>query len=69
MNQVHKPQNALLHQKLQQRMIDGVVPLIEELIVEGCDQGLFHSQYPREAAEMVMIYSNIAFDDLAELSE
>lgn len=68
MAQVHKPQNALLHQKMQERLIGGVVPLIGQLIEEGVEEGVFTTQHPYEAAEMLMIYSNIAFDDLAELS-
>ena len=67
MAQVHKPQNALLHQKMQEKLISGIVPVITDLIEEGNREGIFHSPYPKEAAEMVMIYSNIAFDDLAEI--
>lgn len=33
--QMHKSQNALLHQKMQESMIRGVVPLFAKLIVEG----------------------------------
>ncbi len=66
--QIHKPQNALLHQKMQERLISGVVPLISELIREGNEEGIFDSEYPDEAAEMIMIYSNIAFDELAGLT-
>lgn len=65
--QVHKPQNALLHQKMQEKVISGLVPIITGLIEEGNRDGIFHSPYPKEAAEMVIIYSNTAFDDLAEI--
>ena len=68
MIQVHKPQNALLHQKMQEKLINGIVPVITGLIEEGNNNGLFHSPYPKEAAEMVIIYSNTAFDELAEIS-
>ena len=68
MTQVHKPQNALLHQKMQEKLISGIVPVIAGLIEEGNSEGIFHSPYPKEAAEMVMIYSNAAFDELAEIS-
>lgn len=67
--QIHKPQNALLHQKMQERLISGVVPLISELIREGNETGAFDSKYPDEAAEMILIYSNTAFDALAGLTE
>lgn len=68
MIQVHKPQNALLHQKMQEKLISGIVPIITDLIEEGNKEGIFHSPYPKEAAEMAMIYSNAAFDELAEMS-
>lgn len=66
--QIHKPQNALLHQKMQESLISGVVPLFSELIKEGNEEGTFHSDYPDEAAEMIILYSNIAFDELAGLT-
>ena len=66
--QIHKPQNALLHQKMQESLIAGVVPLISELIKEGNEEGIFNSDYPDEAAEMIILYSNTAFDDLAGLT-
>ena len=66
LEQIHKPQNALLHQKTQEKLIGEVVPLIAELIEEGNKDGMFHSRYPLEAAEMIIIYSNAAFDDQAE---
>ena len=68
MLQVHKPQNALLHQKMQKQLIGGIVPILTRLIEDGCREGLFRTPYPEEAAEMIMIYSNVAFDEMAELS-
>ena len=67
-DQMHKPQNALLHQKMQERLINGVVPLITQLITEGNKSGIFNTKYPKEAAEMIMIYGNIAFDDNENLT-
>ena len=68
MEQMHKPQNALLHQKMQERLINGVVPLIAQLIKEGNESGIFDTKYPNEAAEMIMLYGNIAFDDNENLT-
>lgn len=67
MEQMHKPQNALMHQKMQQLLIDGVVPIITSLMEEAALEGMCDTPYPKEAVEMVMIYSNIAFDDLQDL--
>ena len=63
MEQVHKPQNALMHQKMQQGILDGVVPVISSLVEEGNEQGIFHAEYPRETTEMLVLYASIAFDN------
>lgn len=66
MAQVHKPQNALMHQKMQEGLLKGIVPLFTGLIEEGIAQGICQTDYPAEAAEMLLVYSNTAFDALAE---
>lgn len=68
MEQVHKPQNALMHQKMQEGLLAGITPLITGLIEEGIAQGLCQTDYPAQAAEMMLLYSNTAFDALAEHS-
>lgn len=66
MVQVHNPQNALMHQKLQESLIGGIVPILSKLVEEGIKEGILNTNYPDEAVEMIMLYSNIAFDDLME---
>lgn len=66
MEQVHKPQNALMHQKMQEGLLAGITPLITGLIEEGIAQGLCQTDYPAQAAEMMLLYSSTAFDALAE---
>lgn len=68
MKQIHKPQNALMHQKMQTMMLTAVNPLITGLIEEGIAQGICSTEYPAQVVEMVLLYSNTAFDVLAELS-
>lgn len=69
MEQVHRPQNALMHQKMQEELLAGMQPLITALIVEGTAQGICRTAYPAEVAEMTLLYSNTVFDALAEHSE
>ncbi len=66
MEQVHKPQNALMHQKLQQELLAGVDPIITGLVEECMAQGICHTDYPAETVEMIMLYSNTAFDAMAD---
>ena len=64
MEQVHRPQNALMHQKMQASLLAGINPILTELIEEGNQQGIFHTQYPEATVEMIILYANVAFDDL-----
>ena len=66
MEQVHRPQNALLAQKMQERLLDGITPIITGLIVEGIRQGLCNTEHPAEAVEMMMLYAQITFDSQLE---
>lgn len=68
MEQMHKPQNALMHQKMQERLLAGVLPIVTNLIEEGIAQGICQTDYPAEVAEMTLLYSNTVFDDLAGYS-
>ena len=68
MEQVHKPQNALMHQKMQERLLAGVNPIVTSLIEEGIAQGICQTDHPAEVAEMTMLYSSTVFDDLAGYS-
>ena len=69
LQQVHKPQNALMHQKMQTRLLAGINPIITALIEEGIAQGICQTDHPAEVAEMTLLYSNTAFDDLVAYSE
>lgn len=66
---IHKPQNALMHRKIQKIIINGLPPILTEIIREGIEQGLFSTPYPYECMEMVVAYTNTVFDDdLVEMS-
>lgn len=64
MEQVHRPQNALMHQKMQVTLLAGINPILTELMEEGIEQGICHTQYPESVVEMTMLYANTAFDEL-----
>ncbi|MFJ5564278.1 TetR/AcrR family transcriptional regulator [Lysinibacillus xylanilyticus] len=60
---IHRPQNALMHQKIQKVIINGLPPILTEIIREGIEQGLFSTPYPYECMEMIVAYTNTVFDD------
>ncbi len=61
--ELHKPQNALMHQKMLATMIQGVTPILAEIVKEGIEVGIFHTPYPYESAEMLITYTQVIFDD------
>ena len=63
LQQVHKPQNALMHQKMQQSLLGEVVPVLAGLVEEGNAQRLFHVEYPRETMELLVLYPVTVFDE------
>ncbi len=65
----HKPQNALMHQKIQNSLLTVLTPVAAEIIREGMKEGSFSTDYPEEAAEMLLIYSSVVFDDMNEITE
>ena len=71
MEQVHRPQNALMHQKMQTTLLAGINPILTELVKEGIQQGICRTRYPESVVEMTILYANTAFDELnvAGLSE
>jgi len=63
MEHIHKPQNALMHQKILKMLINGLTPILTEIIREGIEEGLFDTAFPYESMEMVIIYANTIFDE------
>lgn len=62
MEHIHKPQNALMHQKIEKVIIAGVTPILAGIIEEGIEQGVFNTPFPYECMEMVVTYMNTVFD-------
>lgn len=66
---IHKPQNALMHQKIQKVVLNGVPGILTGIIRQGIEQGMFHTPYPYECMEIILAYTNMVFDgDMVEMS-
>lgn len=69
LEQVHKPQNALMHQKMEKSLLDAITPYFIKIIGDGIAQGIMKSDYPEEVVAMALFYANTAFDDTIHYSE
>lgn len=61
--QMHRPQNALMHQKSRKALLMGVTPILAEVICEGVKEGVFATPFPYESMELLMAYVSTVFDD------
>lgn len=66
LDHVHKPQNALLHQKMHKSMLEGIPPILLGIVEDGIAEGLFDTPYPYESLEMIVVYINTVLDDNSE---
>ena len=69
LEQVHKPQNALMHSKMQEKMLSNLVPLFVKIIEDGISEGLMNTDYPEETIQMLLLYANTFFDDSMDFSK
>lgn len=51
---LHKPGNEAIHVKLLAAALNKQAPLYAQLIQEGCDEGIFHTENPLECAEFIL---------------
>lgn len=64
MNVLHDPKNALMHNKMQAYLLGKINPILTNLAREGVEAGILRTEYPAQAIEMIVMYSNEAFDDI-----
>lgn len=51
---LHKPGNNILHTRFLARIVSEFAVFYEQVIREGCEQGVFHVEHPLEVAEIML---------------
>lgn len=69
LEQVHKPQNALMHAKMQEKLLSQLIPLFVKIVEDGISQNLMQTDYPEDTIQMLLLYSNSVFDESVDYSE
>lgn len=54
MDYLHEESNAVMHEKMERRTVDRLVPLLAEVVAFGAEEGCFSVQNPRETAEFLL---------------
>lgn len=60
---LHKPQNALMHQKTNQIVMRKIPPILAGIVEDGIAEGLFKTDFPLECMELTFIYLKTISDD------
>ncbi|GGG59783.1 TetR/AcrR family transcriptional regulator [Paenibacillus radicis (ex Gao et al. 2016)] len=61
--QFHQPENAVIHQKSLTETILKLTPVLTEVVEQGIQEKLFHTPYPKETMEFLLISSQFMFDE------
>ncbi|RJE89687.1 TetR/AcrR family transcriptional regulator [Paenibacillus sp. 1011MAR3C5] len=62
-DQLHQINNAEMHQKSLVETILQLTPVLTEVIEQGIEEGVFHTAYPRETIEFLLVSSQFLFDE------
>lgn len=62
-NQLHEINNYEMHQKSLVETVKQLSPIMAKVVEQGIEQGLFHTPYPKEAVEFLLVASSFIFDE------
>jgi AcrR family transcriptional regulator len=61
--ELHKPNNALMHQKSIVQTIRAVAPIMAGVVEQGIREGVYHTQHPLETVEILLAAGQFIFDE------
>lgn len=59
---INIPENIVMHQKINKKIIEAITPLLTEVIEEGKKQNIFDCDNVKERIEIILIITNNLFD-------
>ncbi len=63
LEELHKPENALMHQKSLSSMIAQVTPVLVGVVERGNADGVFHSEFPRQYMQCFLTIVTTVLDE------
>ena len=60
---LNKKDNIVMHEKINNRIIEEAVPLLEQVVMEGIENKIFNCTHIKERLKMLLIMSNELFDN------
>jgi Transcriptional regulator len=63
LEELHKPENALMHQKSLNSVVEKISPILYRIVQEGMEQGVFHSDFPEQYIQIFLTSSITLLDE------
>jgi len=63
LNEMHKPENALLHQKILNQMVTAMAPVLVNIIEEGIEKRVWRCRYPLQYMQIFLAASLTLTDE------
>lgn len=63
LEEMHRPENALMHQKSLVSVINVLTPMLTQVVKEGIEKEVFHSEYPEQYMQIFMASATTLLDD------
>ncbi len=60
---LNRPENIIMHEKMNRKLIDRVVPLLTEVVTQGIQEGIFACSNVPERVKQILYLSRALFDD------
>lgn len=60
--QFHHPMNVEMHQKSITQSVLALAPVMAEVVQQGIDENIFHTEYPQEVMEFLILSGQNLFD-------
>lgn len=62
MEELHRPENALMHQKSLSLMVTKITPVLTKVVEEGISEGIFTSDFPKQYMQIFLTSSITLLD-------
>lgn len=63
LEEMHRPENALMHQKSLVLLVTRLAPLLTRVVDEGVEQGVFHTEYSEQYMRIFLASAATLLDD------
>lgn len=60
---INRKENLIMHEKVNEKIIETALPLLVQAAKEGMEQGIIHCDYMEERIRILLILSNRLFDE------